>query len=543
MPSRVGYLALLPLGLLGAFFVYHATEWGPWAFSDATGYIVAARNLLNGHGIGAFNPSGEFSPGVSHPPLFVLAMALCGLVGPEPMAAARILDIGAFFALIVGSGYSFYAITGSPWSALLFAAVVLVHPALMLAYVSAMAEPLFLLFGFLSLFSIAYFLRDGRTLFLILGALMAGLAAFTRYPGLAFIVAGIAAIFLLNGREIWDRLKQTAVYAAISLAPVLGFLVWSSTVPNAEPPRALRGTVDLVPALLAFGRSLVSVLWTWKPIPPGVLLPTWMAEPSLTRSLILIAGGVLVCVTAAFVIVTIIRLLGNGVPIHRSSGDVILLKVFILFVVAYVGFFLTAYLITNPTPDVDSRTMLPLLPAIVGTLITAGSVGRNAWKGDRAFPVIVSLVALTSIVGFGVITQDIVLGLHRTGLGYTGRDWQQSELIAAVRRLPPEVRVITNEPSAVTLLTGRTPYPVLEITQAKPASEFTALGTGSSVADQAFSRSGAVLVLFDTVDRQLGSLYGDLAMRRERILLENASLVLAGGDGRVFEYGRSGEGD
>src|SRR4030067_970661 len=31
---------------------------------------------------------------------------------------------------------------------------------------------------------------------------------------------------------------------------------------------------------------------------------------------------------------------------------------------------------------------------------------------------------LVALAGYAVISQDIVLGLHRTGLGYTGREWR-----------------------------------------------------------------------------------------------------------------------
>src|SRR3972149_10191846 len=143
-------LPSLTLGRVGCFLVYYATAWGPWAFSDAAGYITAARNLVAGHGIGFFRPNGEFSPTVSHPPLYVLTLGAVSQVGLEPLQAARALDVLLFGLLVAACGIMLCRALVSRRAGLAFSALLLVHPALLIAYTSAMAEPPFILLGLLS---------------------------------------------------------------------------------------------------------------------------------------------------------------------------------------------------------------------------------------------------------------------------------------------------------------------------------------------------------------------------------------------------------
>ncbi|HLF81947.1 MAG TPA: glycosyltransferase family 39 protein, partial [Anaerolineales bacterium] len=185
-------LPFLMLGLVGSFLVYYATAWGPWAFSDAAGYITAARNLVAGHGIGFFRPNGEFSPTVSHPPLYVLTLGAVSQVGLEPLQAARALDVLLFGLLVAACGIMLCRALVSRRAGLAFSALLLVHPALLIAYTSAMAEPPFILLGLLSLLLMADHFREPRNVTFVGAALSAGGALLSRYPGAAFVLTGAA---------------------------------------------------------------------------------------------------------------------------------------------------------------------------------------------------------------------------------------------------------------------------------------------------------------------------------------------------------------
>ena len=537
---RGSVLAFLLLGLVGAFLIYYATAWGPWAFSDATGYITAARNLIAGHGIGAFDPSGRFSPGVSHPPFYVLALGAVSQLGLEPLQAARALDVLLFGLLVAAGGLMLWRLLGSRGAGLAFAALVLVHPAMLIAYTSAMAEPPFILLGLLSLLLLAGYLREPSSAAFIGAALAAGGALLSRYPGAAFVLTGGAGILMRGNSTLTSRLRRAIAFVATGALPVGLFLLRTATLPEAEGPRALAGGHEILPALGQFGRSVGASVWSWKPIPPTVLLPDWLGgqAPAGLVSGVLAAAGVLALALLTYGSTRALRRRDN--PPGRTRAGELLLLVLALFTGIYLAFFAIAYLVTDPTPDVDSRTLLPLLPALLGLVVGVAHVTSEGWRGSKLLRSGWTALLLAALAGYAVISQDIVLGLHRTGLGYTGREWRNSPTIAAVVELPPERRLVSNEPFAVLLLTGRTPYSIFEIAQRSPVSEFTSYGGGSTEAEEVFRRGQALLVLFQSIPDQFGSLYQDRAAERLEAFISGLPVVQQTADGAIYGYPAEG---
>jgi hypothetical protein len=542
-PSRLGsrlpwrrwpVLPMLLLGLVGWFLVYYATAWGPWAFSDAAGYITAARNLVAGHGIGSFKPNGEFSPTTSHPPLYVLAIGLVSQLGIEPLEAARVTDIILFGLLVSAGGLMVSRLLNSPWPGAAFSALVLLHPALIIAYTSAMAEPPFILLGFLSLLLVTMYSRGHRTRALLGASLCAGGALLSRYPGAAFVLTGAISVLIWGGPGRAVRLRRAMAFAAVGGTPVGIFVLWATSMPGAEGPRALSERLEILPGLVRFGQSVGAAVWSWKPFPPAVLLPDWlnaMAPSGLLR------GGLAAAIALALGWLgfqTLRRLRGEPELRLKSQPALQLLLVLALFLGIYLGFFAAAYLVTNPTPDVDSRTMLPLLPALLAIAVVFAHITLRAWRDTRPLRLGWSAILLVALAGYGIISQDIVLGLHRTGLGYTSREWRQSETIAAVRQLPSSIQLISNEPYAVLLLIGRNPYPIAEIQQRQPAETFVPFGLGSSTSERLFQEGKAALVIFDTIHAELQQLYGDQAELRYANLLEGLYPSFVGSDGGIY---------
>jgi 4-amino-4-deoxy-L-arabinose transferase-like glycosyltransferase len=524
------------LGVLGALLIYHATAWGPWAFSDATGYLTATRNLIAGHGIGGFDPRGNFSPLVSHPPLYVLVLGGVSLLGLDPIDAARAVDVLLFGALIGVSGLLMYRLLSSLQAGLALAALLLVHPALIIAYTSAMAEPPFILLGLISLLLLAESLLRRRLVPFLAAALAAGGALLSRYPGAAFVLTGVAAIMLWGDWPPKLRLQRAGLFSIIGALPVGVFLLWAFRQPNTEGPRALGGRLEVPRALLQFGRSAADAAWSWKPVPPAVLLPDRLGQlisPEWVSGSLAAVGfvGLLLLVYGSLRWLPAPRL-GS----RTASPAGIVFKVLALFTIIYLTFFAAAYLATDPTPDVDSRTLLPLLPALLGMAIAFVRLTSDAWKGRPALRAGWIGLLLAALAGYAVISQDIVVGLHHTGLGYTGRDWRNSATIAAVRGIPHELALISNEPYAVLLLTGRTPYTIYEIAQQDPAESYARFGSGETEAEQLFLRGQARLVLFESIHDQFDMLYDDRADERYQAFISGLIVLTQTEDGTVYGY-------
>jgi len=69
-------IGLVFAAILGIALIIHATNYGPWVFSDASTYIWTAINLADGKGLVIQNPSGGYDPLTWHPPLFSLLLSI-----------------------------------------------------------------------------------------------------------------------------------------------------------------------------------------------------------------------------------------------------------------------------------------------------------------------------------------------------------------------------------------------------------------------------------------------------------------------------------
>ena len=102
---------IILFSLIGAGIMFFATRWGPWAYSDGVGYIVNARNLIRGDGMGLWRASGRFVLTSHHPPLYILTLASLGVFGVDPLTTARGLSVLLFALMILVIGLSTLAIT------------------------------------------------------------------------------------------------------------------------------------------------------------------------------------------------------------------------------------------------------------------------------------------------------------------------------------------------------------------------------------------------------------------------------------------------
>lgn len=529
--GRLAIGGLLILGVLGGWSVYHATYWGPWAFSDGAGYIAAARNLVRGIGLGLVDQSGQFSPTISHPPLFVLVLAGLTKLGLDPLQAARWLHIALFAITVPGAALVLRKLTRSTWIGLIGGGLFLVSPQVTLLFASAMSEPLFLVTGFASLFLLAFYLtyQDWRTL--MASSVLAGLAMLTRYPGLAF-AATIAIVILAFGPgRLRSRFQRASLSLGVSLLPVATFLVWASWRLPIEPFRTSALPTDVGPALRSFVTGLAGALWTWKPLPPPevmeLLFSSSVAYPGMV---VLVAlGGACLAIVIGFSAANLPRKVLKGAP----AGNAALLKVNAAFVPVYLLVFLAAFLFSDPRPDVDARTMLPLFPALflllISTVRAALHGSQMGWKAGLA-----AAGFATVLAGFLPSTLDIVTGLHRTGSGYTSRAWSTSPTLAYALQISPEVPLITNAAEAMLLYTGQMPYRLP--TGERAASR--AFGEGSSPAEAAYRYQSGLVVLFEDpgLDGLRDSSTEDLL--RYHSMLAESDMTFRFRDGSVYAFPR-----
>jgi hypothetical protein len=57
--SRVVYVIYFLLASIGGYLAFHAMTWGPWAFSDSSAYVGAARSIASGNGLVILQSTGN----------------------------------------------------------------------------------------------------------------------------------------------------------------------------------------------------------------------------------------------------------------------------------------------------------------------------------------------------------------------------------------------------------------------------------------------------------------------------------------------------
>ena len=142
------------LSILGGAAAVYSTAKGPWGYSDSVAYIVSARNLLKGIGLGYYYHSGRFYALTQYPPFYPLVLAGIGLFRVDLVAATRGLSIILFAATLISAGWVFIRSSSSPASAILACMLIGIFPTTLTLFSSSMSEPLFVFLFLLCGFSL-----------------------------------------------------------------------------------------------------------------------------------------------------------------------------------------------------------------------------------------------------------------------------------------------------------------------------------------------------------------------------------------------------
>jgi hypothetical protein len=217
------------------------------------------------------------------------------------------------------------------------------------------------------------------------------------------------------------------------------------------------------------------------------------------------------------------------------------MTVLALFSLVFLGVTVLVKVTTYPPITINLRMLSPLHVSILWLLflafdMTLDRIERPAWLKPA---LMVALVL--GVAWYGIRSVNISQALHRNGLGYTMPEWQESETMQAVRELPDDVLIVTNQDMAVLALTGRASYPVKEVYFDQPQADFTRYGDGDLSNDdpqRLFRQGKAVLVLFDTIDDQFAGLYGDRTAERIAAFVDGLHRAYRGSDGGIFYYER-----
>ncbi len=336
------YLAFGLLGLVGAFAIIYSTRWGAIVYSDSTAYILSARSLLAGKGLGIPTPEGSFQPLTHFPPFYPLVLTGLGLIGMDPLEGARWLNVllfGGMIFLVCGSVYHF---SHRFVLSFLLGLVILSSPLFLNIFSRAMSEALFFFLGLLSLILLTEYSSHHRRALLIGAGITAGLACLTRYIGFTLVLCGVL-VLLITPKMSWrKRLIDAAIF--LGLAGILS-AIWLVPVflkTQQFAARSFQLGSNLSTAFSEAKVSLIDLGWSWIPFANYIdPLPSYSF-----RGWFMIALVVLLGITS--LIVTFIKIRSSDKKILEI--EILRLPfIFTLFGGIYLFFITFSYLFSNST--------------------------------------------------------------------------------------------------------------------------------------------------------------------------------------------------
>jgi hypothetical protein len=475
--NKLTIASIFFIGLCGSLLIAYTTRWGPWVFSDSTGYIASARNLIAGHGLGLFGASGAFHPLTLHPPFFSLLLGFFGWIGIDLLAAARWLNVILFGLTISLVGTTIFALTHSSWLSIICSIIILSMTDLIDIYSGAMSEPLFIFTGLLSISLVLWFLRNNRFLVLIAAAIAVGLSIITRYAGIAFMIAGISALLVLSSKNWKNRIIDLLIYGSIGSLPVIAWRIWLNS--QTADDHLLQKVTSLGDQLTNFRLSVMEIFWSWLPFTS--LLPHYSYNQA--RNYLIIALILLFLITG----LAIWNMRKNNIKITDTSNGLPYAGLLIVFAISYLIILLFSYVFTLPTPDLINRTLLPVHLALLVSVFLLLFFIIRAWSSNKWFSLIPILLALGIFISYMHDSMDIAKQYHQNGAGYTDRFWQASQMIRTIEQLSSKIPLISNESAAVLFYTNRPAYDVIELAADKPQA-FTRYGEDPTYGDEAAKR-------------------------------------------------------
>jgi hypothetical protein len=427
-------VATAVVALVAVLLVAYGTRNGSNIGPDSATYFSGARNLAAGRGYSGY----DMRPITLFPPGFSATLAVARTAGIDPVTAARWLNAVAAGALCVLVFVLVRRHARYRWSPVLAAAAVGSMPAIFDTFSAAWTEPLFCVLAVV--------------LLLVLESI---LARHARRPGLLYAAGALAALGFLYR------------YAGITLVAV-GLIV----VAIAARPDGPQATLARMARFLAAGAAVPIMLVAWNatrgaalgPRPSSAQTLGGMAHDFLTTFRGWLVGNAHPPIAAAdgllalAVVVTALGAAGFVATRPRRPDPLRSLLPSVVFVAVYVAYLVASELATALDP-VGNRLLAPVIGPVV-LLVTVCLESVVAWP--RAVPRTIR-IALVTILVAGWFATSIATSIDRArrnapaATGYAAAWWTGSDLVAAVRRLPPGIAIFSNNPAGVYLATGRQP--------------------------------------------------------------------------------------
>jgi hypothetical protein len=424
--------------------------------------------------------------------------------------------------------------SGSNLLPILAGTLVLFSPVLFPVFSWAMAEPLFLCFGAASLIAGHRALRGIGDHHWIATGLTAGAAFLARYVGMVFLAT--PSVALLATREVpWSRkIRSLAILLGLGAAPMAIWVISNLLTRGGVASRSWETWSGFVSRLPGAWVDLQQVALSW------VVPFSWVAAPPYPP---LLNSFLALVIWASVLLGPIATCLYFA---RRSQGDSSeplrwAFRLMGLFTPMYMLVLGVVFTTTYPPITLDNRMLSPIHWVWLVWLALLGPLFQ--WVRPDTRWLKRGIGAGLTVLALSYAFRGVRMGsqIHTDGLGFNSRSWQSSPTIEAVRELPADTVLITNEVTALQFLSGRAAYAIPEIYQRPPGSPPRSFGEADGDAvHRLFREGGAALVVFDTLPAQFDQVRPGSGETWSRRLVEGLHIMLEAEDGAIFVYGAQG---
>lgn len=497
---------------LGGVFIYRATRWGPWAFSDSAAYLSAARNFIAGQGLVILNANGSVTRMTEFAPLYPALLGIIAGMSGDFILAARWIAILAFSLAIFTAGLFTLTSTKNYTAALFVSISLAISPILVDVFSGLMSEALFicLMMGYL-FFLWAYLSHPEPKTFLLL-MLFSSLLPITRYAGIVFPI-GAGLLITVFGKK--DIRRNLARGFGLSLTTLLPIGIWFLDLYlQLDKVGGKRFTLDF-----SFIQSLINgtlqefeILRGWYPyygVYPGNFINTT----------IVIFFSSLIALCSAFGIQQIWKYRSTLKPAHY-----LFLASFTLAVL-YLLFITVMYAVTTPQIDIINRMLAPTIPILILMVASVYSLlpaNRGGHFGRALFVITLLIAARYNLL----VTETKVEEYNQEGFGFNSRAVQQSGFLQALITLDKDQPMISNSAAFVLFHINRFPL---------NANQFhnRSYGSGDAYGERTFREKNAPLIIYIP---DFYNFYGSNAPTLLATLTENLEVFFSDPVGAIYYY-------
>jgi len=212
----------------------------------------------------------------------------------------------------------------------------------------------------------------------------------------------------------------------------------------------------------------------------------------------------------------------------------------LIFTLGSIALLAGTYLFTDPIPDINPRTLLPVQFGLIFVLLTlAGSVIDEFRLPQFTGLAVLGLVLIVSIPNFQT-SWKLIDQYHNFGAGYTSPVWHTNLTLQRLRDLPADVPIISNQAVALLLQINRPAYDFC----APPCNPSGQLRYGDDLNDptqQIFREDGAALAIFYPYCGVQNVAWYSNTLAELNLLTKDLRQAFSSCDGAIYFYPTAGQ--